>query len=144
MTKKKIKRKNQEPKKRMGQLTQLESGENEKICWSFSILDYDGAHGWGEVSFGNHKEKIFDKLASFETMSWAEIKKNKKNNHSISKENLIPSMQKRLIELEQDDIDELFSLRLDGTKRVFGVRDRRVLKLLWWDPDHAICLSNKK
>ena len=36
-----------------------------------------------------------------------------------------------------EDVTELFSLRLDATKRVYGIRDRQVLKLLWFDPYHG-------
>ena len=30
-----------------------------------------------------------------------------------------------------------FSLRLTATTRIYGIRDRRALKLLWYDPHHG-------
>lgn len=131
-------------KKSIGQHEQPTSSEHEKICWSFTILDYHGNHGWKDISFGGHKEQIFEKLACLETMSWAEIKNAKKQHHPVSREKLSKQAQQRLMELKQDDIDELFSLRLSGKERVYGVRDQRVLKLLWWDPNHEIYPSKKK
>jgi len=142
--KKKIPCPKRKVKKSISRLEQPTSSEHEKICWSFEILDYDGYHGWENISFGEHKEQIFEKLAHLETMSWAEIKNAKKQHHSVATKHLSKHAQQRLIQLEQDDIDELFSLRLSGTERVYGVRDQRVLKLLWWDPNHEIYPSNKK
>ncbi|MBX7259668.1 MAG: hypothetical protein K1Y02_25150 [Candidatus Hydrogenedentes bacterium] len=46
--------------------------------------------------------------------------------------------QKRLSEIRQDDIDELFSFRIMKKKRLWGILDRHVFKILWWDPDHQV------
>ena len=35
------------------------------------------------------------------------------------------------------DVSELFSSRLRATVRIYGFRDRRALKLLWYDPLHG-------
>ena len=43
----------------------------------------------------------------------------------------------RLAEINQDDVSELFSLRLTATTRIYGIRDRQALKLLWYDPHHG-------
>ena len=39
---------------------------------------------------------------------------------------------------------ELVSLRLSGKQRIYGIQDRGVLLLLWWDPDHKIYPVKKK
>ena len=80
-------------------------------------------------------------------MTWQDIlnesggkKKGKGNhNHSVPIEKLSREVQKRLETIRQDEVGELFSLRLDAKKRLWGIRDGHVLKLLWYDPNHQVC-----
>ncbi len=86
--------------------------------------------------------EVIDGLRPFESMTWGEIEGSR--HHFISRGSIIAAAQKRLRDTRQDDVDELFSLRLGGKKRVFGIRDGSVLRLLWWDPKHQICPSVPK
>jgi len=43
-----------------------------------------------------------------------------------------------------DAVEDLFSLRLTGKKRLWGIRDRHVFKVFWWDPEHGVCPSELK
>jgi hypothetical protein len=86
--------------------------------------------------------EIHNKLSSFERMTWADIGRH--GSHAISVEDLCADAQKRLRDLRLDDIDEVYSLRLTGKRRIFGIRDRHTLKILWWDPGHTCCPSQKK
>ena len=54
---------------------------------------------------------------------------------------IVPEMQKRLCDLEKEDLDELYSLRLSGKKRIWGIKESNLLWFLWWDPEHEICPS---
>lgn len=80
-------------------------------------------------------------------MTWAEIsqvagdRRRGNNHHHIGVEDLTREAQKRLSEINQDDVDGIFSFRLAGRKRIYGIREGRVLKLLWYDPFHG---DNKK
>jgi hypothetical protein len=44
----------------------------------------------------------------------------------------------RLNAIRLEDTDALFSLRLSGPERIWGILDNSVLLLLWWDPFHLI------
>ena len=59
------------------------------------------------------------------------------NSHFVQAGKLTRKAKARLAEIGQDDVSELFSLRLTGTTRIYGIRDRRALKLLWYDPHHG-------
>lgn len=91
--------------------------------------------------------KILPKLKEFERITWREIEtithgaKNKTNNHSIEVEKLCKEAQDRLKELKLDDVDEVYSLRLEGKLRVFGLRELNCLRILWIDREHEICPS---
>ncbi|HEX4964205.1 MAG TPA: hypothetical protein VF173_25490 [Thermoanaerobaculia bacterium] len=109
------------------------------------IQDGDGrSFGWHRLAPAKAIQ-LREKLANFESMTWHEILTDaKKRNHAIPIEDLCKEAQDRLEEVGLGDLDELVSLRLSGTERVWGMRDANVLVLVWWDPDHAVCPSLKK
>ncbi len=95
-------------------------------------------------------DKLYPKLKEYEKLTWDEIEnqkygsEGKTKNHPIPKSSLIKEAQDRLKELKQDDIDEVYSLRLEGKLRVFGIREDNCLKIIWVDTNHEVCTSNKK
>lgn len=113
--------------------------------WSIRLFDIDGPWGKSRVRLSEELwDVLFSKLRDYESMKWGEILQNRDYNHAVPVDQLIKQARDRLAALKQDDLDELFRLRLSGTARVWGIRDRDVLKLLWWDPDHEVCPSVKK
>lgn len=66
------------------------------------------------------------------------------DHHAIPIDRLSKEAQQRLAEIKQDDIDEIFSFHFSGKRRIIGIRDMSIVKLLWWDPDHLVCPSVKK
>ena len=112
--------------------------------WRISRIELSDPYGW-HILDASMIGYIKEKLSHFETMTWREILMDaKKQHHSISVDQLSKKAQNRLKETNQDDIESLISLRLSGTQRIWGVLDQGTLNLLWWDPDHQICLSIKK
>ena len=113
---------------------------NRRPAWRFSVMDFEGPFHCNVD--GTTAMNIHGKLKGFETMSWIEIESG--GSHNVSKDKLDPAAKKRLATLKQDDVDELFSLRLTGKQRVWGIREVNVLKILWWDPEHSVCPAPKK
>lgn len=97
------------------------------------------------------KEKIYPKLIQFEKITWDEIRQQshrkgdakKSNNHNIDIEKLIPEARARLKQLKFDDRDKIYSLRLEGTVRIFGFKELNYLDIIWVDLNHEICPSGK-
>lgn len=113
-------------------------------AWRISLIDMTGPFGWGAVNEATLCE-IRQKLSDFENKTWNEILvSEKKRNHPVEISNLCKGARDRLQDLKQDDIDELLSLRLTGKQRIWGIRDSNVFKVLWWDPDHSVCLTKMK
>lgn len=111
--------------------------------WHLGLLDKDGPHGWHQchsIAFWND---LLPRLKSFESMKWSEITGNT-GSHFIRLDQIEKSAIDRLVELQLDDIEEIYSLRISGACRIFGIMDRSTLKLIWYDPDHKVCLSRKK
>ena len=117
--------------------------DRETIVWAFAVVDRDGPWGWRTVAARDWWTEILPKLQGFESMTWAEImqaaggRARGTNSHFVQVERLTRQAKDRLAEIHQDDVSELFSLRLTATVRVYGTRDRRALKLLWYDPYHG-------
>lgn len=110
-------------------------------AWNFHLMDFDGP--WSPVSMDQRLlVYVIRKLSEYESMTWGAIEG--AHSHAIDVWQIGKQAQNRLIELRQDDIEELFSLRLSGRERVWGIRDGRILKLLWWDPEHQVYPVRKK
>lgn len=120
----------------------VDKGEEDYIAWHIRILDRGGPWCWTSIDAATLWETLHTKLSAFETMKWGEILGDK--NHPVPLFALPPDTRKRLKEIKQDDVDSLISLRLDGKKRIWGIRNRNILKILWWDPEHQVCPSHKR
>ena len=86
------------------------------------------------------------KLQSYEQQTWGEIEG--KKNHFIDVETLNKCAQDRLEELKIIE-DQIFSLRLNGSLRIYGLRPKSALIILWYDNNHGnnntcVCRSNLK
>ena len=56
---------------------------------------------------------------------------------------LCKDAQRRIEELHLD-IDQVFSLRLTETLRIYGILENGVFNVLWYDPNHEICPAVKR
>lgn len=96
-------------------------------------------------------EEILRKLKSFESMTWQEIDQQSRgnghsSNHFIPVEDLSKEAKRRLNELQQDDIDQVYSISIGGKRRLIGIFDGvgSSFDVIWYDPDHKVCPSRKK
>ena len=115
-----------------------------KPAWQISKLEMQDPFGW-HVLDEKTLHNIREKLKNFESMTIHEIFVNgKKFNHSVPVEDLCTKAKNRLGELKLFDLEELHSLRLSGTERIWGILTQNVIALLWWDPEHEVCPAELK
>ncbi len=121
-----------------------ESTDSQTLAWHFGIRDLDHAEwGWNKLGPDGFLELV-QELCHFETMTWAELSKAVGDKRSGNKHHLIDvtacckNAQDRLAAIKQDDVDQLFSLRLRNKLRLFGIRSGRVLRLIWHDQEHTV------
>lgn len=117
--------------------------DHQTPAWQFHRCDEEHSlWGWSKLKDCEHLE-IIKSLHAFEKMPWNQIKQaaggrsSGTNSHSLPVDGFIKEAQKRLEQLKLDDNDELFSLRLNNTLRLYGIRDGRVLRFVWHDPYHG-------
>ncbi len=106
------------------------------------------------LSVDNWKEwenNILPKLIDYQTLTWGEIKSTPKSHgtgsrsHNIDISGLSEEGLSELKRLNMDgEVDRIFSLRLDGTKRIIGILDRGVLEILCYTPNHEFTKTSKK
>lgn len=108
-------------------------------AWRISKMHLAQPYGW-HILDADKILQIQNRLAHFEGMRWSEILiKGKKSNHLVEVDRLCQEAQRHLASISLEDIDEILSLRLSSRERVWGILDRGVVHLLWWDPEHEIC-----
>lgn len=122
---------------------------NAKPAWSFSVIDHEYSGEWGWDQLGNRMAPVFDFLKEMERLTWKEIAAQSyrpktsapsAKHHAIPQDSLCRDAQKRLAELELDDVDEVFRFRTGYDERLWGVNIPKsgVFCLLWWDPKHRV------
>ena len=117
-----------------------ESPEN--LTWSFLMLDEDGPFSWHLLSEAREYYKILKRKKAFEGMNSNQIRQT--GSHSVLIEKLSKAARDRIDKLKLDDFEELYSLRMNSTNRVWCIKDGNTMRVLWWDPNHEVCPSLKK
>lgn len=115
---------------------------NSSFQWRTSSADLDGEWGWSKVEIKLLFQEIIPKLQNYETMTWGQIEG--KESHFIDVDKCSKEAQKRLEELELEDLEELFSLRIGSRKRIWGRLKSSIFQILWWDPEHQVYPVKKK
>jgi hypothetical protein len=110
--------------------------------WAFRIVDLDGPWCWSALG-GVGLTEVPARFRDYESMTWEQID-GPTGSHGVEPWKLSRQAQARLTELRQDDASELFSLRIAGRRRVWGILDEHVLRILRWDPEHQVCPSPRK
>jgi hypothetical protein len=112
------------------------------LAWRFNAVDKGGPFAWSDLSDPVEFKALIEKLADFETMNEAALGGN--GCHFIDVTDLSKEAQDRLIAIELDDLDQLYSMRIKGKMRVHCVHRPQYMRVLWYDPQHKVCPSPKK
>ena len=111
--------------------------------WRTHLMDFDGPFGWSSVS-ADGMRKIQTSLKSYESMKWQDID-SKKSCGAIELRDVDAksrAARTRLVAIGYSQFETLYKLRVDTKSRIWGIRDRHVFQLLWWDPDHQVYPMN--
>lgn len=120
----------------------VDQSASQPFNWNLDIVDMEGPFGWHLSEVAALLQMVFPRLKSLETMTWGQIPET--GSHAIEVASLCKEAQDRLVQLGLEEYDSVYSIRLQGRPRLFGIKDRAMLRVLWWDPEHAICPAELK
>jgi hypothetical protein len=116
--------------------------------WSRENADVIGNWSWGPRSCldGDWDALLHPFLIEYAKKTWNQIyaEKTVVKGRQVQKHigyaisSICNEAQKRLVELEMDDVDKVFRFRISGKKRFYGILRLHVFMVLWWDPEHNI------
>jgi hypothetical protein len=113
------------------------------LVFGLQLLDHEGSYAWTEIS-SEHTKLIAEACKGWESMRADDVFA-AKGNKPVPFGNLCSAAQARLRNIELEEYDgQWWELRVSGQRRIWGVRQRHVFYIVWWDPEHQVCPSKKK
>lgn len=114
-----------------------------KACWRIKRLQIVEPYGFHVVS-GEEIGNLRGRLSSFETMTWNEIfLLGKKQNHSIPVPELGCPRARKWMRENLPDQPELWTIRIGGAERIWGIFSEGAYQVIFWDPKHLIYPTNR-
>ena len=119
---------------------------------SFSFRMYDANVAWAATNTGRPTtDSVFNMLRGQEGQTWREVehtyggRSRGTNSHRIEIAQLSKEVQKRADEIHLYE-NELFSLRLQGSVRLWGVIEPLdgCFFVIWYDPEHQVYPVEKR
>lgn len=115
--------------------------ENRHLAWRFSSADLDGPYSCAKFTYGDFVQ-LWNRLRAFETKNPDELRRTG-SFHIIPIPDFCKEAKDRLMEINLDDLEELYSFRMDGACRLFCMKHENLFCILWWDNDHKACQVEK-
>lgn len=109
--------------------------------WTTEQIELDGPFGFSNAAHDAIFYKIIPRLHGFECLNWEQMKAT--GSHDIEFSRLSKEAQQRIREFYDDERD-VYSLKIEGRLRVVGFRDGAICRIIWFDPEHAVCISHLK
>ncbi len=143
--------------KRVGLDTTAKSVSQEHFRWEVGWMDIDVSEddscAWTWDLAPRDLKEVLTFLTGMSARTWGEIEADRtgnkarhKKHHDMDVADLAECAQDRfrnhLAEVADGSYDTVFRLRYGGTKRVWGIRERSLFRVLWCDLKHAVYPSD--
>lgn len=112
------------------------------LAWRFSACDKGGPWAWSSLDDASQYKRVMEQLHEFERMNWNAI--SGQGSHEVERGRLAKKARDRLETIKRDDETHLMSFRVTGKNRVWCIRERNIMSVLWWDPNHSVCPALKR
>jgi hypothetical protein len=111
--------------------------KHEPLSWGYRFLDLGGEWGWRKLS-PDHAEKLRRELVDVEGRKLIDLMRGRKIKE-IPVADMKVKAQERLKQTGFEEADTLYEIRLPDKWRVWGLMERAVFCLLWWDEFETAC-----
>lgn len=112
------------------------------LAWRFSNSDLDGPFSCANLAIQEFKD-MWDRLRAFEKMTPAQLR-DAGSLHGVSVVQMSKAAKERLLKIKLDDIETLYSFRVDGACRLWCVKFENIFSVLWWDRNHQVYTTPKR
>jgi hypothetical protein len=128
------------------------STAQEKPTFCFGHVDRNANNLWAFNPSGEHMIEIVEFIGQMGQSTWAQIeamrtggKDRHRKHHSYNVDSFASAAQADFhkAHLGERFGHDMFRFRLAGEKRLWGFRDHAVFRVVWWDPEHEVCPSEK-
>lgn len=129
--------------KRIGTASPPSGYYDKNPLWAFRRIDAEHQR-WGLDKNTQMLPDVLKYLKGLESQTWRSIltdtsgRADNTRNHAIGIDRLCKDAQKRAEEIKLDEFDELVSIAISGTGRVWGVLLDGVYYIVWFDPQHEV------
>jgi hypothetical protein len=111
--------------------------KNDPISWGLGRVDFHGAWGWLKLD-REHLDELHQELVKLEGKTLHKLLQTKKVK-DIPTVHMKREAQQRLKDIDLEEHDTVWELRLPGKRRAWGLVERSVFQFLWWDPLETAC-----
>jgi hypothetical protein len=112
--------------------------DDRKAAWRISKIQISSPYGWHELTAPEVAE-IKEKLGTFEKNTWRELfVRDARLNHCIPSNELKCPIARKWMTINMPDQPYLWTLRLSGAERVWGILSEGAYQIVFWDPQHLI------
>ena len=120
-----------------------ESYMHRKMAWRIGRIQLADPFGWHELDLSGILA-IQNKLASFEGMTFGEVfLEGNKRNHEIPVDSIPNKIARQWIIKNLPGQTSLWTLRLTGAQRIWGILGDGAYQIVFWDPQHHIYPTSK-
>jgi hypothetical protein len=139
----------QPPGKRTRSAPEQKSFFSQKPTWSFSRCHFDHPR-WGLEFHSGKLLNIVRFLSGLEGQSWSDIltstagRRGNTRHHPIPADEFSKEIQDVIAERKLHLFDNIYSLAMSNTERLYGVIADGVFFVVWYDPIHEIYPVQKR
>jgi hypothetical protein len=109
-----------------------------KAAWRINRMQLVSPYSWRELP-SEKIEYVQKKLSEFEQRTWNEIfVDDKRHNHPLPVSKLKCPQARKWMADHMPGEDHLWTLRLSGAERIWGIFREGIYQVIFWDPRHLI------
>lgn len=113
--------------------------------WRTNWIDLDGPWGFQHADHDCTWKQLIPRLHQYEDRTWGEIFGGKStSDHPMPVHRTERLAQQRLKDIGKSDFDTLYQINIRGKIRLWGIRDRGIFYVMWYDPNHTVYIQVKK
>ena len=116
--------------------------DDERFRWSGDAIDYEYDGSWSWDLTPKEVADLLTLLGNLTQHSWREVKSMTTNGHHLHHAqptaSLCDEARERLDQLQRGDEEEVFRLRHGNRLRIWGVLNRAVFQIIWYDREHKV------